>query len=179
MKRVLIILFICLTMGACTERNDNTVQQEESNSKSNKDIKTTEEPPLFYNKNTIKGIKSVESKTFIYEDIELRGIEGKIGILSTPWKVNDENKYMWHFFGKVPTGILTVVATHLDTKRVEKAIHIPDSKEKIWSTNSVPTVDNNGHTDVPSTMSLPQQGYWVLNAYIEEELFGQVIVNVK
>ncbi|PLT27508.1 DUF4871 domain-containing protein [Peribacillus deserti] len=105
----------------------------------------------------------------------------KIGILSNPWEAGVTSKYMWHFIGEqIPSGKLSVIAVKKDTNEISKALVIPDTEQQEWvlSRTNVGSAVNN-HTDVPSGMKLPTSGMWALNAYINEELYGQIIVDVK
>jgi len=136
-------------------------------------------PPKFFDISVMENIEWIESPTFKYETFELRGIEGKVAILSTPWKVNTPNKYMIHLFGNdIPSGVVNVIAVKKDTNEVTQAIYLSDSKIQAWSPGSVPAVVN-GHADIPAGMKLPSKGMWALNIYVGENLFGQIIVDVK
>lgn len=134
-------------------------------------------PPFFQLSDT-QNIRWQESPIFSYEGIELRGIPGKIGILSTPWIAGKPNKYMWHFFeNRIPSGTLTVVAVHKESNQVSKALVQVDSLEQTWSTYPLPETTEN-HRDIPASMMIPEKGMWVLNAYIGVKLYGQVVVKV-
>lgn len=51
----------------------------------------------------MENIEWKESPTFSFEKTNLRGDEGKLGILTVPWKANAANKYMWFLFGNSET----------------------------------------------------------------------------
>jgi hypothetical protein len=63
-----------------------------------------------------------ESPTFMYDQTELRGVEGKVGILAVPWKANTANKYMWFLIRNeddIPSGEkLSVVAVKKDRMKL-------------------------------------------------------------
>jgi hypothetical protein len=160
-------------LAACSQDSGSNVSKNVTQSESQND-----DLPSFFNLSVIKNVDWKESEVFTYKDLKLRGIPGKVGILATPWKAGVNNKYMWHFFGdNIPTGKLTVVAVQEGTNKVSKALTYDGSHT--WAAPySVPAAVD-GHTDIPGGMMLPDKGKWVLNAYIGEELFGQIVVNVQ
>ncbi|WP_044642167.1 DUF4871 domain-containing protein [Risungbinella massiliensis] len=178
MKKSLIIvstLFILVT-GCSTE---TAISEEKNTNPKMTNSLTPDAPPPFFQLSDIQNVLWQESPIFTYEGIELRGTPDKIGILSTPWKAGKPNKYMWHFFGDhLPSGTLTVVAVHKESNQVSKALIQADSLEQVWSTYPLPESTGN-HRDLPASMMLPKKGMWVLNAYIEEKLYEQVIVKVE
>ncbi|WP_409291025.1 DUF4871 domain-containing protein [Peribacillus sp. SCS-37] len=136
--------------------------------------------PSYFSMSVMKNIEWMESPVFPFETMELRGEEGKLAILSTPWKAGIKNKYMWHFFGEeIPSGKLTVVAVKKGTNEISKALVNFDTEQQVWTHPLAVGSAVNNHTDVPASMKLPSSGMWTLNAYIDEGLFGQIVVDVK
>ena len=138
------------------------------------------QPPNFFNMSVMENVIWEESPIFKFEHLTLRGVEGNVAILATPWKANTSNKYMVHLFGEEPpSGKLSIIAVKKDTNETAQAFYGTDSKTQSWSLGSVPTSVVNGRVDMPASMKLPSKGLWALNIYVGENLFGQIIVNVK
>ncbi|WP_409296495.1 DUF4871 domain-containing protein [Peribacillus sp. SCS-26] len=136
--------------------------------------------PSYFSMSVMKNIEWTESPVFPFETMELRGEEGKLAILSTPWKAGIKNKYMWHFFGDgIPSGKLTVVAVKKGTNEISKALVNFDTDQQVWTHPLAVGSAVNNHKDVPASMKLPSSGMWALNAYIDKELYGQIVVELK
>ncbi|WP_419880468.1 DUF4871 domain-containing protein [Peribacillus sp. B-H-3] len=114
--------------------------------------------PSYFDSSIMKDVDWNESPVFSYDSLELRGEEGKVAILSTPWKADTVNKYMWFLFGdSIPSGNFSVIAVKKDTGAVSKALVLPDSKQQGWSIGSVGTAVDR-RFDMPAAMSLPSKG---------------------
>ena len=111
----------------------------------------------------------------------LRGEQGKLGLLVgsglengdvelLPLIANEPNKYMWHFWGQNLTGkSLKVIGTNVET-----------NEETVILDNYVLAGELNGaDAHVPSSMVFPNAGIWKLDVYVEKELFGNMVVEVK
>ncbi|WP_026695558.1 DUF4871 domain-containing protein [Peribacillus kribbensis] len=134
--------------------------------------------PSYFDSSVMKDVDWKESPIFSYDSLELRGEAGKVAILSTPWKADTVNKYMWFFFGdSIPAGRFSVIAVKKDTGAVSKALVFPDSNKQGWSVGSVGAPVDRRY-DMPASMRLPSKGLWTLNAFIDKKLYGQVVVNV-
>lgn len=79
---------------------------------------------------------------------------------------------MWHFWGteKELKGALKVLAIHQDTGEKKEVL---DRPEAALSPN------NGADHHIPSNMELPKPGLWRLDVFINEKLFGSIVVNVK
>jgi hypothetical protein len=175
LMKYFILPILALMLVACSEDSGSNISKNVTTQSENQ----KNDVPSFFNLSVIKNVDWKESEVFTYEGVELRGIPGKIGILSTPWHAGVDNKYMWHFFGdNIPSGELTVVAVQEGTNKVSKALTVDGSYTWVSPYGIVPKAFN-GHTDIPASMMLPDKGKWVLNAYIGEELFGQIVVDVQ
>lgn len=138
--------------------------------------------------NTEKNIKEEnwkESATLIREvvvsqsgdkgDFVFRiGDNGKFGFGEYgPFIAGETQKYMWFFWGEKET--LTkqfkVIGVSKDTGKRETVISSPAGD--LLS----PHLGADHH--IPSSMMLPTSGLWKLEVYFGEELYGNVIVNVK
>ena len=116
-----------------------------------------------------------ESPMFKVNQYEMIGEEGRLGFIYddtdvTRFYPNNDQKYMWHFWGNEDefNGELKVIASH------------KESGEQITVLEGRPLAGSNNGADhhVPSIMSLPKTGMWKLDAYIGEKLFGSIFVNV-
>ncbi|MBD3107714.1 hypothetical protein IEO70_04980 [Bacillus sp. AGMB 02131] len=114
-----------------------------------------------------------ESEIFESGGYEMIGEEGKIGFIYdsevTKFYPDKEQKYMWHLWGK----------ERLSGKTAFKVVATSKEKEEIIILEGELGGPNNGadaHT--PSMLKLPEPGMWKLDAYVEEELFGTIFVEV-
>jgi hypothetical protein len=88
----------------------------------------------------------------------------------SPIVANQPDKYMWYLWGKNLSGKpFKVIGTNTDTK--QEIVFFDD----IVLGSKLNGVD--AHT--PSLMEFPTTGIWKLDAYVDEELFGNIIVEVK
>lgn len=104
----------------------------------------------------------------------LVGSGGKDDVQINPIIKGKPNKYIWHFWGNVDEfdGPLKVVG-----------INEIGEKHKIlkndYSGNIGISPYNGATTHVPSSMEFPTAGLWKLEVYIDEKLFGDIVVNVE
>jgi hypothetical protein len=88
----------------------------------------------------------------------------------SPIVANKPDKYMWYLWGENLSGKpFKVTGTNTDTKQ---EIVIFDDKVLGSELNGV-----DAHT--PSLMEFPTAGIWNLDAYVGEERFGDILVEVK
>ncbi|MEH6945279.1 DUF4871 domain-containing protein [Bacillus sp. JJ722] len=102
------------------------------------------------------------------------GDNGKFGFGEYgPFIAGEEQKYMWHFWGddKVLTKSFKVIAVSRET----------DEKITIFQESDSSSLNPNIGADhhIPSSMELTSPGLWRLEAYFGNELFGNIVVNVK
>ena len=113
----------------------------------------------------------------------LIGEEGKVGFLvgsgkkgevvGTPIIANEINKYMWHFWGEEETinGDFKVVGTNEDG---EEHPVLVIANEEVWE------YPNNGaDSHIPSNMVFSTSRLWKLETYFNEDLFGEIVINVE
>lgn len=102
------------------------------------------------------------------------GDNGKFGFGEYgPFIAGESQKYMWHFWGEkeILTKSIKVIGVSRETGEEVTVINEP-------SANSLsPNTGADHH--VPSKMSLPSSGLWKLKVYFGDDLFGNVVVNVK
>lgn len=118
-----------------------------------------------------------ESPLFESGDYKMIGEEGRIGFIYDDCEVvrfypEKENKYMWHFWGSEEEllGDFKVVGTHENSD--EEIVVIPERENNSLS----PT--NGADQHIPSNMKFPESGIWKLDAYIGDELFGNIYIRV-
>ncbi|TYS51050.1 DUF4871 domain-containing protein [Bacillus infantis] len=102
------------------------------------------------------------------------GDNGKLGFGEYgPFIAGQSQKYMWHFWGeeKVLTKPFKVMGISKETGEEITVFQLPASN------NLVPNTGADHH--LPSSMMLPSQGLWRLEAYFDDKLFGNVVVNVE
>ncbi|WP_054956266.1 DUF4871 domain-containing protein [Paenibacillus dakarensis] len=102
---------------------------------------------------------------------EMTGVENRLGFIHPPFKANQPNKYMWHFWGSEEelNGDLRITAVK------QNSSEIIDVFEGSLRTGKL----NNADAALPTTMSLPTPGLWRLMVSIDERLYGSVIVEVE
>lgn len=101
------------------------------------------------------------------------GDNGKLGFGEYgPFIAGKPQKHMWHFWGEkeVLTKPFKVVGVSKKTREEMTVFE--------FSSNNVLAPNSGADHHIPSTMTLPSEGVWKLEAYFGEELFGNVIVNV-
>lgn len=122
----------------------------------------------------------------------LRGEEGRLGFLIDSYSEEDGkpaefmpivagqgNKYMWHFWGSAEevAGKLKIIGIN---EKGEKHQILIASDGKTWEYPEFGVNPHNGaDTHVPSLMEFPTAGLWMLETYIDDRLFGSVVVNVQ
>ncbi|RKD25972.1 hypothetical protein BEP19_03340 [Ammoniphilus oxalaticus] len=114
------------------------------------------------------------SPTFIVEGSEIQGIEGKIAIFPSEFIAEQTNKYLWHFWG-VGDESFEFRVEAIDIQTGEKINPFPlDVPTKV-----LPSPLRGAEATSPSSVTLPKSGIWQLDAYVNEELFGSIIVEVN
>ncbi|UOQ44958.1 DUF4871 domain-containing protein [Halobacillus salinarum] len=105
---------------------------------------------------------------------------GKRGKAKPELIVEDQPyKYMWHFWGKSEelNGNLTVVGLN---EAGEKHKVLMEGNKKVWQYPGYTLNPNQGADHhVPTTMEFSSAGLWKLKVYFNDELFGDVVVNVQ
>ncbi|MEK3881851.1 hypothetical protein [Paenibacillus sp. PL2-23] len=103
------------------------------------------------------------------------GEEGKLGFIyddgaANRFYANQTQKYMWHFWGTSESlsGSLTVEGTHKETGETITVLY----------SNAIGGAHNGADAHLPSLMSLPSPGLWRLDAYIGDNFFGRIVVEV-
>lgn len=125
------------------------------------------------------------SPMFMSQDRELIGIEKKIGILGPKFIAGKGNKYMWHFWGDkdvLYSAKVKVVAINKETgEKVPALIENTGtvSESKVWEYSGTGGPYNGADAIMTSNMSLPKQGIWRLDIYINDKFFASIVVEVQ
>ncbi|MCA0757174.1 DUF4871 domain-containing protein [Paenibacillus sp. N4] len=102
----------------------------------------------------------------------LRGIENKLGMIDSPLIVGTPQKVLWHFWGDqdVLEGNLRIEGTSAET----------GDTVVLFETRLTKGASVRGSTtSAPSSIRLTELGLWKLDVYINDDLFGSVIVEGK
>ncbi len=102
------------------------------------------------------------------------GEKGKLGFIyddATTFEAGEPNKYMWHLWGEESEldGPFKVIG------------HNQETNEEIvaFESSELGGPNNGADAHTPSSMQLPSKGRWELDAYVDGELFGTVVVEVE
>ncbi|NMO97099.1 hypothetical protein [Paenibacillus lemnae] len=113
--------------------------------------------------------------TFTSGQYEMLGQERKLGIIYDGSEVSrfylgKTQKYMWYLWGdsKEFQGTFKVIASHQDN----------DEKLEVVKKSSIGGPLNGADAHIPSQISLPAEGQWRLDAYVNDVLFGSIDVMV-
>ncbi|MFE5318505.1 DUF4871 domain-containing protein [Paenibacillus sp. NPDC056579] len=116
----------------------------------------------------------------------LVGTEGKIGFLTGghPIVAGNSQKYMWHFWGSTLEETKQLFGKKMEirgvSKQTGKEISLFKGGVGIPNPNVQPPIPNSDNVaKAPTMMSLPSAGIWRIDVYIEEKLFGSVVVQVS
>ncbi len=110
------------------------------------------------------------------ENLVLRiGNNGRLGVQApqNPFIAGQSSKYFWLFWGdnETLTKPVKIVGEKRDSGETLTVFEIPQKQQ-------LAPLYGADHT-MPSTMKLPSAGYWMLNVYFGDELFGNVVVDVE
>lgn len=116
-----------------------------------------------------------ESPLFEAGGYTMIGEEGHVGFIYdnedgiSRFQPNKNQKYMWHFWGDEEEfdGDLKVMGTHEN-----------GAEQLLVFEGGLGGANNGADRHAPSNMSLPESGMWKLDAYIGDNLFGTVFVEV-
>ena len=113
------------------------------------------------------------SETFQSGGYTMLGEKDRLGFIvseNETFKTGQGQKYMWHLWGtqKELDGRFKVLGTH------EKG-----DKTTVVASNDLGGPNNGADAHTPSIMSLPKKGIWTLSAYVGDELFDTVTIEVE
>ena len=111
----------------------------------------------------------------------LRGIDGKLAIVDGPVIAGTNNKQLFHFWGGTPEK-----TEQLFNKKVKVIGTSKENGETVTAFESSIGVPNeeiikppHHYAESVGYLNLPSKGIWKLDAYIEDELFGSIIIDVQ
>lgn len=159
MRFLMSILFVFLFLIGCEAEKPNPVDKEWKVS------------PMF--KSGAYTMIGQENRLgFIYDDNEVtRFYPGKM------------QKYMWHFWGNTPEETKQLFGQKLKiigvSEETGEKINVFEGGTGVPNPNVQPPIpDNDKVARAPSLMSLPSKGLWRLDAFIDDKLYGSVVVQV-
>lgn len=111
----------------------------------------------------------------------LRGIEGKLAIVDGSVIAETDNKQLFHFWGGTPEKTeqlfnkqVKVIGTSKENGKTVTAF-----ESSIGVPNEETIKPPHHYAESVGYLNLPSKGIWKLDAYIEDELFGSIIVDVQ
>ena len=112
---------------------------------------------------------------------DLRGVKGILAIVDAPVIAETNNKQLLHFWGGTPEK-----TEQLFNKRVKVIGTSKDDGKAVTAFESSIGVPNEDMIKPPhhyaesvGYLILPSKGIWKLDAYVEDKLFGSIIVEVQ
>ncbi|WP_164985182.1 DUF4871 domain-containing protein [Ammoniphilus sp. CFH 90114] len=113
------------------------------------------------------------SPTFLSDGKSLRGVPEHLAIEDKPFFAEERDEYIWYFWGSSAelAGKLTAVAVHQETGRTLTLI------DRSFMVPVKPLHGADNHTS--SILSLPLAGLWRIDAYINGQMFGNIIIEVQ
>jgi len=140
-------------------------------------VSDMEKPPIKIDQHIIERIHWEVSPVFPSGNDQMRGVPNKVGFIDAPFKANQDNKYMWHFWGdSIPEGKLTIVAVKKGSHKLAPALTV-DGKS-VWTTG-VPGGPNNGaDAHIPSNIKLREPGTWALLVFLGNTYWDYVVIDV-
>jgi hypothetical protein len=111
----------------------------------------------------------------------LKGIDGKLAIVDALVIADTKNKQLFHFWGGTPER--TELLFHKQVKVIGTSQKNGKTVTAFESSIGVPneeiTKPPHHYAESVGYLNLPSKGIWKLEAYIEDELFGSIIVDVQ
>ncbi|WP_078427551.1 hypothetical protein [Alkalihalobacterium alkalinitrilicum] len=111
----------------------------------------------------------------------LKGIDGKLAIVDGPVIAGTNNKQLFHFWGGTPEKTeqlfkkqVKVIGTSKENGKTVTAF-----ESSIGVPNEEIIKPPHHYAESVGYLNLPSKGIWKLDAYIEDELFGSIIVDVQ
>jgi uncharacterized protein YceK len=173
MKNFLISICTFLLLTGCSSENSSSVKQNNTPASSETTSKEWQVSPSF----TIPKPGS-NGKDVPYD---LRGVKGKFAIIDGPVKAGINNKQLPHFWGGTPEK-----TEQLFNKQVKIIGTSKEDGKTVTAFESSIGVPNeeiikppHHYAESVGYLNLPSKGIWKLDAYIEENLFGSIIIEVQ
>ena len=113
------------------------------------------------------------SETFQSGGYTMLGEKDRLGFIvseNETFQTEQGQKYMWHFWGS---------HEELDGRFKVLGTHEKGDKTTVVASNDLGGPNNGADAHTPSIMSLPKKGIWTLSAYVGDELFDTVTIEVE
>ena len=133
--------------------------------------------PISIEEQIIQNINWEVSETFQADNYTMRGTPTKVAFIDAPFVQSEGQKYMWHFWGDIPDGKLTVVGIKKDSKEFVPVL--TRDEQYVWSYGHPAGPNNGADAHLPSTMELPERGKWALLVYLGDNYIDHIVVDVK
>ncbi|MBA2177022.1 hypothetical protein H0266_19290 [Halobacillus locisalis] len=126
------------------------------------------------NENMDEGeIPKKPSETFQSGGYTMLGEKDRLGFIvseNETFQPEQGQKYMWHLWGS---------EEELDGSFKVIGIHEEGEKTTVVASKDLGGPNNGADAHTPSIMSLPKKGIWTLSAYVGDELFDTVTIEVE
>jgi hypothetical protein len=158
--RILLSIFFSLTLVGCSVIPAGT-------NKDNEIVKTEswQVSPTFELTDKNEKGETVTAK--------FRGEKDRLAVSSNPFKAGKEDKYMWLLWAEKSDELVGKKAKIVGTNKVGERIDIPMRTVTLGGENYGSTAH------LPSLFSLPYKGLWRLDVFVEQKLFGSIVVDVQ
>jgi hypothetical protein len=112
------------------------------------------------------------SENFTTNGVDMRGGPERLALMDQPILAGQHQQHTIYFWGSINevTGKLTMLAVSEDGKSISL---IP----KTYIIPAAPLDGADNH--VKSLFSIPTSGLWRLQVYIDDQVFGSIVINVK
>ncbi|MDM5190698.1 DUF4871 domain-containing protein [Bacillus sp. DX4.1] len=174
-KSIVLLIGTLLILNGCSDNQKVEVKESQTVMKRGLPADT----PTYITEKNFKNIdwdKTVT--TFNTGETEVNGNKTKLGFIGPDLKVNQVEKWLWHFWG-IKNGKVTVVGFHKDTKAIQKVFFDSDSRATQWSHGTLGGATNGADATMPSNVILPKADQWATLVYINEKLFDTLVIDVK
>lgn len=173
MKNIFISIFTFLLLTGCSSENSSAVKENNTPTSSETKMDEWQVSPTF----TISK-PGPNGKDVPYG---LRGVKGKFAIVDAPVNAGTNNKQLPHFWGGSTKKTEQLFKKHVKIIGTSKE----DGKTvtAFESSIGVPNEDivkpPHHYAESVGYLNLPSKGIWKLDAYIENNLFGSIIIEVQ
>lgn len=125
------------------------------------------------------------SPTFTVGNFTFVGVEGKVGILGPKIVAGQENKYMWHFWGKNDELFnkpfrVEVIELKTGEKHPVLLEHMGTPDEiHVWEYPYLAGPNNGANAHSPSGMKFLAAGKWKLDIFLGNAFFESIVLRVE
>ncbi|MFZ0446289.1 MAG: hypothetical protein WAM95_16970 [Bacillus sp. (in: firmicutes)] len=164
-KYMMLIGFVLVVLSACSpNKTERTIEEKNPEL----EVSSTFSIPVTFEEGKDGEYILVGEKGKLAFQIG-SGLENETIELS-PIRAKQPNKYMWYLWGAdLGNKPFKVIGTNADTE--EDLVVVED--------RVLGAKFNGADAHTPSLMEFPTAGLWKLDAYIDEELFGSIVVEIK